>query len=195
MQTQFQSGWKRWSNPKPGHNTVRSEQGGPQHGREQGRNSEKRDTFWSIRPEDSPSSCPTANRRQQIGRHCPGRFFGSTNRRNVIQANEWTTYIYSDAVDNRFINKIACVLPSWLLTSVLTLICFCKLFSYRHVYDCQCPNSKNTRNFGRPSNVYADLDCCICLTEKVGKQLCKSDWKIKNTGKEDKPGHKIPVGK
>ena len=68
------------SNPKPGHTTGRSNRSGARRGGEVGRGWLGQDAVESIWPGDYPPSFPTANRR-----HCPGRFFESTNKRNPIQ--------------------------------------------------------------------------------------------------------------
>ena len=67
------------SNPKPGHTTGRSSRGGARRNGEGGRGWVGRDAVESIRPGDNPPSCSPANRR-----HCPGRLFGSTNKRNPM---------------------------------------------------------------------------------------------------------------
>ena len=67
------------SNPKPGHTTGRSGRVGARRGGEGGRGWVGRDAVGSIRPGDNPPSCPPANRG-----HCPGRLFGSTDKRNPM---------------------------------------------------------------------------------------------------------------
>ena len=91
--------WTSWqrlnfhlSNPKPGHTTGRSARGGARRGGEAGWGWVERDAVGSIRPGGNPPSCPPANRR-----HCPGRHFGSTNKRNPMQTDGGT----KSAVDQR----------------------------------------------------------------------------------------------
>ena len=74
----------------------------------------------SIRPRDYPPSFLPTNRR-----HCPGRFFESTNKRNPMQTVAGT----KSAVDQRLISGTASALRSWLLNSVPAPVCLCKPFS------------------------------------------------------------------
>ena len=67
------------SNPKPGHTTGRSGRGGARRGGEGERGWVGREGVGSIWKGDNPPSCLPANRRR-----CPGRLFGSTNKRNPM---------------------------------------------------------------------------------------------------------------
>ena len=67
------------SNPKPRHTTGRSGRGVARRGGEGERGWVERDAVGSIRLGNNPPSCAPATRR-----HCPGRLFGSTNKRNPM---------------------------------------------------------------------------------------------------------------